>query len=164
MRAIADLRIVNPELMAVITKGQWLGQVIGQGFEPAEMSRPAVFIQVAVTPSHVEALLAGIAALRDARRGTDVESLDFLLGNDVDHARDGVRAIGRGRAVTQDLDPVDDRRGDRAEVDEVALTVVGQRIGGHAQAVEDRQRVLHAQAAERGRGSARCEVIAGVPA
>ena len=38
-----------------------------------------------------------------------------LLGDDVDYAGDGVRAIGRGRAAGDDFDPLDQRRRNRIE-------------------------------------------------
>src|SRR3546814_20487717 len=79
-------------------------------------------------------LFAGIAALRDADRAAEVETLDFLLGDDVDHTRDRVGAIGRRRTVAQHLDAVDDGVRDGVEVDEVALAVIRERIGRHAQA------------------------------
>src|SRR3546814_5722054 len=81
----------------------------------------------------------------DADRAAEVETLDFLLGDDVDHTRDRVGAIGRRRTVAQHLDAVDDGVRDGVEVDEVALAVIRERIGRHAQAIRNRQRRLHGQ-------------------
>ena len=39
--AVADLRIVHPELMAVVAQGQRLGEVVGKRLEAAEMGYPA---------------------------------------------------------------------------------------------------------------------------
>jgi len=42
---IANLRIVNPELMAVIAERQGLLEIARQRLEPAKMPRPTFFIQ-----------------------------------------------------------------------------------------------------------------------
>src|SRR3546814_5889662 len=99
----------------------------------------------------------------DADRAAEVETLDFLLGDDVDHTRDRVGAIGRRRTVAQHLDAVDDGVVDGVEVDEVALAVIRERIARHAQAVRNRQRRLHGQDAQRRGVRTRSEVEAAVP-
>ena len=43
---VADLRVVNAELMAVIAKRERVGQVVRQRLEPAEMRRPLLVGQV----------------------------------------------------------------------------------------------------------------------
>jgi len=44
--AVADLGIVNPELVTVIAEGQRLDQVIRQLLEPAEVPRPTVGVEI----------------------------------------------------------------------------------------------------------------------
>ena len=92
-----------------------------------------------------------------------MKTLDFLLGDHVDHAGDGVSAIGRGCAVTQHFNPLDDGVGNRVEVDEVTLAVVRQRVRRQAQPVSDGECRLYRQAAKRRRGGACREVEAHVP-
>ena len=108
-----------------------------------------------VSPPVLVPLLLTAAVLRESGRGVHVPTLDLLLGDHVDHAGDGVSAIGRRCAVTQHFDPLDDRVGNRVEVDEVALAIIRQRIGSQAQAVSDGQCRLYGQAAKRRCGSAR---------
>src|SRR3546814_20276017 len=79
--------------------------------------------EIAIAPGHVDALFAGIATLRDADRAAEVETLDLLLGDDVDHTRDRVGAIGRRRTVAQHLDAVADGVLAGVEVEDVALAV-----------------------------------------
>src|SRR3546814_18637403 len=88
--------------------------------------------EIAIAPGHVDALFAGIAALRDADRAAEVETLDFLLGDDVDHTRDRVGAIGRRRTVAQPLAAAGDGVRDGVEVDAVALAVICERLGASA--------------------------------
>src|SRR5690606_27998595 len=47
-------------------------------------------------------------------------AVEVLAGDEVDHARDGVGAVDRGRTVLQDLDPLDHGRGDGVQVDAAA--------------------------------------------
>src|SRR3546814_13448841 len=61
------------------------------------------------------------------------EPLELALGDDVDHARDRIRTVGRRGAVAHHLNLIDDVVGDRVEVDEVARAVIGQRIICRAQ-------------------------------
>src|SRR3546814_16494507 len=85
--------------------------------------------EIAIAPGHVDALFSGIAALRDADRAAEVEPLDFLLDDDVDHTRDRVCALDRRRTVAQPLDAVDAAVRAGVMVVEVALAVIRTRIG-----------------------------------
>jgi hypothetical protein len=74
----------------------------------------------------------------------DLHAFETGLGDEVDHAADGVRTVDRGGAVAQDLDA-----GDRAHRDHVQVRVaVGDRLVGQAPSVEQHQRAVHAQAAQ----------------
>src|SRR3546814_7637049 len=53
----------------------------------ADVEVEALIVEVAIAPGRVDTLFAGIAALRNTERTIEVEALDFLLGDDVDHAR-----------------------------------------------------------------------------
>ena len=83
-----------------------------------------------------------------------------LLQLDVDHAGDGIGAVQRRSAVLEHLDGVDRIERNGAHVDEAALTIVAQRIGHHALAVDQRERVAHRQAAQRDAGGAGGECLA----
>src|SRR3546814_9144526 len=95
----------------------------------ADVEVEALIVEVAIAPGRVDTLFAGIAALRNTERTIEVEAMDFLLGDDVGHARDRVGAIGRQRTVEQHLDAVDDGVGDGVEVADVALAVISERTG-----------------------------------
>src|SRR5262249_38050010 len=108
-RAIrADLAVVAAAERIVAIAGP---DLLLPSVETVDVDVEALLIEIAVTGGQVEALLAAVAAARDAGRGVEVDALDFLLGDHVDHARDGVCAVGRRSAVLQDFDPVDDRVG-----------------------------------------------------
>ena len=73
---------------------------------------------------------------------------------DVDHARDRIRAILRGGAVAQHLDPLDRERGDHVHVDRRRTTPDGavdveQRRHVAPLAIEQHQRLVGVQAAQR---------------
>ena len=92
-----------------------------------------------------------------------MKSLDLFLRDDVDDARDGVCAVSRGRAVTQNFDTVDDGVRNGIQVDEVAMAIVSEGIRREAQTVGDRQRRLDRQTAQCRRIGAAGEVEARIP-
>src|SRR5581483_3940799 len=53
---------------------------------------------------------------------TDLDTIELLLGDDVHHSRDGIRAIDRGGAVFEDFDAIDDRQRNRVEIGAAADT------------------------------------------
>ena len=74
--------------------------------------------------------------------------VDVLAGNNVDHARDGVRAVqGRG-AARQDLDALDDGRGNGLDVDDVVVAVVGLRVLRRATTIDQGQGQARSQVAQ----------------
>ena len=73
---------------------------------------------------------------------------DVLLEDDIDHARHRVGAIDGGCATSKHLDPFDGNRRDGAEVHDVALPVVRQRIVGHAPAIDQGQYTTGTKAAQ----------------
>ena len=91
---VAEVWIVGAELVAVIPHGQGLGQVAGQRFEPAEMSRPRWLVEPAKPNSFGPALVAPaqhcswkvcgadrIGELRSKRHEGDHESTFFELNS-----------------------------------------------------------------------------------
>src|SRR3546814_18598494 len=91
-------------------------------------------------------LLAGISALRNAALDAAGEPLELALGDDVDHARDRIRTVGRRGAVAHHLNLIDDVVGARLEVDEVARAVIGQRIICRAHPIEPHHTRVRAEA------------------
>ncbi|KIU01501.1 hypothetical protein QU38_01295, partial [Staphylococcus aureus] len=91
----------------------------------ADVEVEALLGEAAIADRRVDALLGAIATIGDAGRRIQVNAGDFLLHDHVDHARDRVGAVGRRCAVLQDFDAVHDGIGDRVEIDEVAVTVIG---------------------------------------
>jgi hypothetical protein len=106
---------------------------------------PAVDGEVAAAGGEGDALLVAAAVLFGLDvLGGDLRAFETGLGDEVDHAADGVRTVDRGGAVAQDLDA-----GDRAHRDHVEVGVaVGDRFVGQAPAVEQHQGAVHAQAAQ----------------
>ena len=57
--------------------------------------------------------------------GGSVHAGDFLLEDDVDHARDSIRTVNGRRTVLQDLDAINGVERDAGGVDELPLSIVG---------------------------------------
>ena len=120
----------------------------------------AVRIELAEARRQVEAVFAAPLVLGRDDLGRDVGDIDRALGDEVDHAADGVRAVdGRG-AVAQYFDALQRGDGDDVEVDAGAVI----RMVGDAPAVEQHQRLVAAQAAQVGAGLAARGQAAGVAA
>ncbi|CAN5383448.1 hypothetical protein BH10PSE4_BH10PSE4_37390 [soil metagenome] len=94
----------------------------------------------------VQAVVA-LRAVDVAIVGAGLQAVEVLLGDEVDDAGDGVRTVGRRRAVLQHLDPADGRAGDDVGVDN-AGPGRGQGVDRHAPAVQQHQGALRAQAAQ----------------
>ena len=66
---VANLRVVNPELVTVIAKGERLSEIPRQRLEPAEVAGPLVIIQDAQTdPPSPSAIQESRLALRKVGR------------------------------------------------------------------------------------------------
>jgi len=93
--------------------------------------------------------VAGFAAgfLWMIERRVDFGATVILLGDEVDHARDRVRAVQRGGAFAQHLDGLDGRKGDAAQVNRIAE----ERIVGEPVAIEEHECTALAQVAARKR-------------
>ena len=117
--------------MAIAAAQQQARAVIGETVGQAG-------VIVAVRPVDI-----GVAALQ-------LEPVEILAGDEVDHAADGVGAVGGGRAVLEDFHPANGRLGQEVGVDEDRT-----RRGRHPAAVEQHQGPLGAQAAEVGAADAR---------
>ena len=98
-----------------------------------------------------------------------MQALKLALGDDVDHARDRVGAVGRRSAVEQGVDASNGPCRDGVDVGDVTLRIVGQRVYGRTLAVEQHQRVGVVETAQRrragaGRETARNQLGGTVPA
>ena len=103
-------------------------------------------------------LLAVALVRRAARRGGRDAGV-LLAQDDVDHARDRVGAVDRGCAVLQDLDALDGVERHLVQVDERPLAVVGQPVDGEPAAVDQHERVVRAEPAQRHAGGAGAEAV-----
>jgi hypothetical protein len=111
-------------------------------------------------PSTVDAVFAAALVLGRDHFGGDVGDVDRALGDEVDDAADGVRAVdGRG-AVAQHFDAFQGGDGNDVEVDAGAVI----RMVGDAPAVEQHEGLVAAQAAQVGAGLAARGQAAGVAA
>src|SRR5690606_21665690 len=104
----------------------------------ADVEVVAVFGEAADAPRGIDSVLVAAAMLGGAERAAQMDALNFFLSDDVDDARDRVCTVGRRRAVAQHFDTLDDGARNRVEVDEVALTVVRERVRREAHPVGDR--------------------------
>ena len=120
----------------------------------------AVRIELAEARRQVDAVFASALVLGRDDFGGDVRDVDGALGDEVDHAADGVRAVdGRG-AVAQYFDAL--QRGDGNDVQVDAGAVI--RMVGDAPAIEQHQGLVAAQAAQVGAGLAARGQAAGIAA
>src|SRR5258707_14793065 len=65
-----------------------------------------------------------------------LQARELFLGDDIDDAGDGIRAIDRRGAVFEHFHLIDDSERQRADVDEGPLAIVRQGIGGHAMSID----------------------------
>ena len=120
----------------------------------------AVRIELAEARRQVDAVFASPLVLGRDDFGGNVGDIDRALGDEVDDAADGVRAVdGRG-AVAQHFDAL--QRGDGNDVQVDAGTVI--RMVGDAPAIEQHQGLVAAQAAQVGAGLAARGQAAGIAA
>ena len=80
----------------------------------------------------------------DAALRLEAHALEVLLHDEVDHARDGVRAVGGRGAAREHVDAVDECCGDEVEVDRGIARIA--RL--HALAVDQHERTRSTQAAQ----------------
>src|SRR5262249_29742356 len=85
------------------------------------------------------AVFAGVAA--------DLHAVESLLGDDVDHTGDSIRAVDRGSAVFENFDVIDDRQRDRIQVG-AAAHARGGRFIHPAQTIHQDQRALGLEVAQ----------------
>ena len=89
------------------------------------------------------------AGERNVALNGDFRAVHVRTGDDVDHARDGVRAVDRRGAVLQDVDPLDRRTRNDVEVERADLAARAGRAG--ATIIQKDERALGAEAAQRDR-------------
>lgn len=80
----------------------------------ASRSTLVVAGEVALAADEADMLLGAVPVLRGARLGCNVEALVFFSQDDVDDARDGIRAVQSGGAILQNLDLLDGGEGNGA--------------------------------------------------
>ena len=151
---VAVDQVVRPADRGLVVRVERTAQVagadrIGVIVEAADIGVEPVAIEVAGAGGDRETLGRRDAVLRDAGLGPGREAGEAALGDDVHHARDRIGAVARRSAVLQHFDAVDDVVRNGVEIDEVASRVVGERIIGRTQAIEQHQRRVGRQAAQR---------------
>ncbi|MNM15101.1 hypothetical protein D3C81_253240 [compost metagenome] len=120
----------------------------------------AVGVELAEARRQIDAVFAAALVFGRDDFGRDVGDIDRALGDEVDDAADGVRAVdGRG-AVAQHFDTFQGGNRDDVQVDAGAVI----RMVGDAPAIEQHQRLVAAQAAQVGAGLAARGQAAGVAA
>src|SRR5690606_32747893 len=108
----------------------------------------AVHRREVVGEGQAQAVAAALAEGAAADR--ELALVDVLLEDDVDHAGDGVGAVQRRLATGQDLDALDQRDRDAADVVEDVRAVVQGRVAGHRAAVDQVLGVARIQAEHAG--------------
>ena len=120
-------------------------------------------LQFSAGGSGVDATLEGVgrnAAGEVAIVGADGGALDVVLEDEVNDAGDGVGTVDGGGAVLEDFDPREGIDGDHVEIDELdgaerrGAATLRERGRGEAAAVEEDERGIGAEAAERDGGGA----------
>src|SRR5207249_313811 len=113
--------------------------VEARGEEPGELAARATGAEARLSRAATFAEVAAVSA--------DLEALEFLARDDVDHARDGIGAVDRGGSVLEHLDVIDDREGNGVEVGAAADTG-GRRLIDPPQPVHHHQRALGIEVAQ----------------
>ena len=119
----------------------------------------AVFREVADAGSDRRAVLVALAVGAGAGRAGDREARVLLAQDHVDHAGHRVGTVDRRCAVLQHLDALDGVERNLRQVDVRNVAVVGEAEVRHAAAVDEHERVVGAQAAQRYGGSGRGEAV-----
>ncbi len=96
------------------------------------------------TSGNAQAVILAIVELRNTETGVNLEAGVVGVGNEVHHAGDGVRTVNRGHAAGHHVDPFEQHRGN-----EVGVDLRGCRGRRNAAAVEQHQRPVAAEVAER---------------
>ena len=107
-----------------------------------------VAAQVTHTPNAGAMLGSAVAVLSRASLHREFRTHVGLFQFDVDHTRNGIRAVHRRSAVLEYLDSIHRVERDGGHVDEATFAVIAQGIGHHTFAVDQGQRVAHRQAAQ----------------
>ncbi len=110
----------------------------------------AVGVERAESGRQVDPLFVAAGQARTNHFGADGGGGHGALGNEVDHAADGVGPVNGGGAIAQHFHPVE--RADRNHVQVHAGAVI--RMVGQAPSVEQHQRLVAAQPAQVGAGLA----------
>ena len=140
-RRRADLRKVTVERLDRVLVG------VGEHAEDVE----AVLGEIAPAGEDVGLVLLAALFLRQKGSTVDLQTGIILARDEVDHARDRVGTVDGRRAFAQHFDALDCRKRDLLQVDRAAV----EGVHGHAAAVQQDQRAIGAEAAQRGTGEAR---------
>ena len=130
------------------------------GVFTVQVEVPALLLVIAIAGGQRRTIMRAIALLGRTAFGRPFDALEMLLADQVDHAADRVRAVGRRRAVLQHLDTVDDAERDRVEIDIGVVAVVVEREVRRTQPVDQHHGRRDTKAAQRHRGAARREAVA----
>src|SRR3546814_11175388 len=90
-------------------------QLLAAIIEAAEIGIVALLVDVADAAGEAKAILAGISALRNAALDAAGEPHELALGDEVAHARDRIRTVGRRRAVAHHLNLIEERKTNMTE-------------------------------------------------
>ena len=99
------------------------------------------------TPGQIGSLVFAVRAIEGTPTDVDLRALEVLLGDDVDHAGNGIGAIQRRGAVFQHFDVIDNRHRDGVEVGGGGHAR-GRRLTHPAQAIDQHQHPLGAEVAQ----------------
>ena len=122
----------------------------------------AVEVAPTAAAADLQALIVATATLAGAALEIDVDAIDLLLENDVDHPGNRVRTVDRRGAAAENFDAFDDCRRNVRQVGEVDFAVVRRRVIGDAPAVDQHQRVIGAEAPQVDRAGRRLPGVAVV--
>ena len=150
-----ELEVVGADVLAPVVRRDRALRLPVDGDERVVL----VLREVADARGERAAELLAVALVRRAAGGGRGDAGVLLAQDDVDHARDRVGAVDRGRAVLQDLDALDGVERHLVQVDERPLAVVGQPVDGEPAAVDQHERVVRAEPAQRHAGRPGAEAV-----
>src|SRR5258708_38026920 len=102
------------------------GIIVIEGDEDAQF-RIIVPKLVRYTSDELNMIFHEIVSLADAKMIANVGAIIFVFQNDIDYAGNSVGTIKRTRAILQDFDSIDCRKGDRVQIDKRFEAVLRER-------------------------------------
>ena len=114
-----------------------------------EIDIPPILCEVPESVQRGDTLRKPVGPVRGAEVRRDLEPLELWLQNDIYDARDGIRAIDRRGAVLEHFDSLDHSKRQRRQIDKWTLAVVGERIRRHPMPIDQHERRIERQPAQR---------------